>query len=351
MLSSRIFSIRSRLSFAPLNVLTFELFTILPQEEVNCIFTIVRDICTLVMHANGAANQARNDLSLKAINPSFSVGSPSTSYTMTTSSFNELMAQQSAMQKTLRDARSYFHCTTSSTSGSSLPLFLFFDKGISRQTLTGTSNSQLPTMDAVDASIAALPTDSREATLRLPKPATAPSRGQTQPLLSVSGTNYGRSMAAFCRPRRYLPVLRLSASSFSSFSYFRTSTTPITEAVYPASAEQNTTHPSTDPNSNYAHPSSHSSDLLSSSITYSSIQEQICQEKSVLEPTTLTSSRKHSGTSLVARESSAMGWSFNHPLDTTTSPLLRRQQLRFGPPTSTSAGSAICGLRRNTNNR
>ncbi|KAF7720514.1 hypothetical protein EC973_007887, partial [Apophysomyces ossiformis] len=59
--------------FRPLDVLAMELLDTLSPEHLHGILAIVHDVRTLVMHTN--VNQARNQLALKAINPSFTMSS------------------------------------------------------------------------------------------------------------------------------------------------------------------------------------------------------------------------------------------------------------------------------------
>ncbi|KAG0172929.1 hypothetical protein DFQ29_008186, partial [Apophysomyces sp. BC1021] len=76
--------------FRPLDVLANELYSILPPGHATRIFTILRDTRTLLMHANGTTNQARDSLALRAINPSFTVSPTEGSYTMTPDTFQTL---------------------------------------------------------------------------------------------------------------------------------------------------------------------------------------------------------------------------------------------------------------------
>ncbi|KAG0171037.1 hypothetical protein DFQ28_008974 [Apophysomyces sp. BC1034] len=99
--------------FRPLDVLANELYSILPPKYAARVFTILRDTRTLLMHANGTTDQARNSLALKAINPSFTVSPTEGSYTITPDTFQTLVSQCSATQKFLREARSRFHRTNS----------------------------------------------------------------------------------------------------------------------------------------------------------------------------------------------------------------------------------------------
>ncbi|KAG0183934.1 hypothetical protein DFQ28_000456 [Apophysomyces sp. BC1034] len=105
--------------FRPLDVIANELYSILPSEQATRIFTILRDTRTLLMHANGTTNQARNSLALRAINPSFTVSPTEGSYTMTPNTFQTLVSQCSATQKSLREARSRFRRTNSQSTQNS----------------------------------------------------------------------------------------------------------------------------------------------------------------------------------------------------------------------------------------
>ncbi|KAG2212976.1 hypothetical protein INT45_013285 [Circinella minor] len=94
--------------FRPFDVLANELLQILPQDQLARFFIILRDTCTLLMHANGSINQARNHLALRTINPSFSAINNNTTYTMATDIFQTTVSQQASAQRALRDARPRF---------------------------------------------------------------------------------------------------------------------------------------------------------------------------------------------------------------------------------------------------
>ncbi|KAG2212560.1 hypothetical protein INT45_005347, partial [Circinella minor] len=94
--------------FRPFDVLANELLQILPQDQLARFFIILRDIRTLLMHANSSINQARNHLALRTINPSFSAINNNTTYTMATDIFQTTVSQQASAQHALWDARPGF---------------------------------------------------------------------------------------------------------------------------------------------------------------------------------------------------------------------------------------------------
>ena len=67
---------------------------------------IINDIRLLVLNACSTANQSRNDLALRAVNPACSAtNTAGQQYTMPPSEFRETLAQQAAMQRTLRTSQ------------------------------------------------------------------------------------------------------------------------------------------------------------------------------------------------------------------------------------------------------
>ena len=126
--------------FRPFDVLANELLQILPQDQLAHFFIILRDTRTLLMHANGSINQARNHLALRAINHSFSVTNNNSTYTMATDTFQTTVSQQASAQRALRDACPHFrrpltnNSATNQTNISSATTpnnnsHFFFDKG------------------------------------------------------------------------------------------------------------------------------------------------------------------------------------------------------------------------------
>ncbi|KAI8136833.1 hypothetical protein BJV82DRAFT_526379 [Fennellomyces sp. T-0311] len=89
----------------PLDVLAHMLLPLLPQEHYARIFTIINDVRTLVLNAGGVANQARNQLALRAVNPSFSIPNPDKSFTMSLDQFKDTVASHTAMHKAMWEAR------------------------------------------------------------------------------------------------------------------------------------------------------------------------------------------------------------------------------------------------------
>ena len=89
----------------PLDVLAHSLLPVLSPEHLGHIFAILNDVCTLVLNVGGVANKARNNLALRALNPSFSIPSSNTIFTMAPDQFKETVSTHMAMQKALREAR------------------------------------------------------------------------------------------------------------------------------------------------------------------------------------------------------------------------------------------------------
>ena len=89
----------------PLDVVSHSLVPLLPHDQVVRIFAMLNDIRTLVLNAGGAANRARNNLALRAVNPSFSLPSTDRTFTMALDQFKETVSTHTAMQKALKEAR------------------------------------------------------------------------------------------------------------------------------------------------------------------------------------------------------------------------------------------------------
>ncbi|KAI9312528.1 hypothetical protein BX666DRAFT_1830772, partial [Dichotomocladium elegans] len=89
----------------PVDVLGYVLLPILPADQVARVYAILNDICTLILHAGGVANEARNNIALRAVNPSFSLTpSGSKDYTMAIDQSKETVSANASLQKTLKDA-------------------------------------------------------------------------------------------------------------------------------------------------------------------------------------------------------------------------------------------------------
>ena len=76
------------------------------HEATPRLMAIINDTRLLVLHACGTANQARNEVALRAVRPSCSVNTTTgTQYTMQPSEFHETLSQHMAIQRTLRTAQ------------------------------------------------------------------------------------------------------------------------------------------------------------------------------------------------------------------------------------------------------
>ncbi|KAI7847850.1 hypothetical protein BDC45DRAFT_419069, partial [Circinella umbellata] len=117
----------------PLDVLGYMLLPILPPDQVERIFATLNDVRTLILHAEGTINQARNQLALRAVNPSIRQQPTDREYTMASDTFKETVSQHTALQKSLREARfssgNRFHQATTSRSSASAPASSFFRSG------------------------------------------------------------------------------------------------------------------------------------------------------------------------------------------------------------------------------
>lgn len=89
----------------PFDVLCHSLLPLLPEEQQDRIYTMLNDIGILVLHLCGSVDAARNNLDLRAINPSFHIPSDNPmEYTMEPTNFQEALAYNTSVQKTLREA-------------------------------------------------------------------------------------------------------------------------------------------------------------------------------------------------------------------------------------------------------
>ncbi|ORY94093.1 hypothetical protein BCR43DRAFT_419883, partial [Syncephalastrum racemosum] len=88
----------------PLDVLAHSLLPLLPADQVGRIYAIINDIRTLVLHVGGVANQARNAIALRAVNPSFTLPTTTKHFTMSPDMFKDQVSAQNTMRKTLREA-------------------------------------------------------------------------------------------------------------------------------------------------------------------------------------------------------------------------------------------------------
>ncbi|KAI7854579.1 hypothetical protein BDC45DRAFT_585235, partial [Circinella umbellata] len=89
----------------PLDVLGYMILPLLPADQVERIFATINDIRTLILHTEGTINQARNQLALRAVNPSIRQPTSERTYTMAADVFKETVSNHMALQKSLREAR------------------------------------------------------------------------------------------------------------------------------------------------------------------------------------------------------------------------------------------------------
>jgi len=88
----------------PFDTLCHELMQVTSSEESDRIFAILNDVRILVLHLCGSINNARNNLALRAVNPTFNLSDDSADYTMDPSKFQETLAHNTSIQKTLKEA-------------------------------------------------------------------------------------------------------------------------------------------------------------------------------------------------------------------------------------------------------
>ncbi|KAI9314654.1 hypothetical protein BX666DRAFT_2029523 [Dichotomocladium elegans] len=89
----------------PLDVLAHSLLPMLPPDQIGRIFAIINDVRTLVLHVGGVANNARNNIAMRAVNPSFTLPTSEKQYTMSLDQFRDTVSAQTTMRKTLKEAR------------------------------------------------------------------------------------------------------------------------------------------------------------------------------------------------------------------------------------------------------
>ncbi|KAI8574988.1 hypothetical protein K450DRAFT_263847 [Umbelopsis ramanniana AG] len=89
----------------PFDVLCHTLQPLIPPEQTDRVYAILNDVRTLLLHLCGSLNTARNNLALRAINPSFQVPSENgMDFTMEPKKFQEALSHNTTIQKTIRDA-------------------------------------------------------------------------------------------------------------------------------------------------------------------------------------------------------------------------------------------------------
>lgn len=110
--------------FRPLDILCHELVSTEfrnPNLERYC--SMLRDVRKLLLHVCSAMNQNRNNVALRAINPSFFLKADSTTnYTLPLEEFQQTLIQQTAARKAIRETivnRRNRRRTTSGNSGAS----------------------------------------------------------------------------------------------------------------------------------------------------------------------------------------------------------------------------------------
>jgi hypothetical protein len=89
----------------PLDVLCHTLLPLIPPEQSERVYTVLNDIRTLILNLCGSATTVRNNLALRAINPAFQLQTENGSdYTMDPTKFQETLAHNASVLKTLREA-------------------------------------------------------------------------------------------------------------------------------------------------------------------------------------------------------------------------------------------------------
>ncbi|KAG2212978.1 hypothetical protein INT45_005486, partial [Circinella minor] len=80
----------------PLDVLGYMILPLLPADQVERIFATINDIRTLILHTEGMINQARNQLALRAVNPS--IHQPTSEYPISSAPSSFFRSSPSARQ-------------------------------------------------------------------------------------------------------------------------------------------------------------------------------------------------------------------------------------------------------------
>ena len=89
----------------PFDVLCHALVPMVTEAQADRVYAIANDTRTLILHLCGTINDARNALALRAINPAFHIpGERDTDYTMEPTKFQETLAHNTNVQKTIREA-------------------------------------------------------------------------------------------------------------------------------------------------------------------------------------------------------------------------------------------------------
>ena len=92
-------------TYRPLDIFIHELITTEqgnPNLERYC--SMLHDIRRLMLHTGSAATQMRNNIALRAVDPSFSLKSNDASYTLPLDEFQTTVVQQTAAKKATREA-------------------------------------------------------------------------------------------------------------------------------------------------------------------------------------------------------------------------------------------------------
>jgi hypothetical protein len=98
-------------TFRPLDILSHELVgseTGNPNLERYC--TMRRDVCRLLLHVCSTMTEASNNVSLRAVNPPFSMKpKQEANYTLSLDEFQNTLIQQTAARKATREATVNHH--------------------------------------------------------------------------------------------------------------------------------------------------------------------------------------------------------------------------------------------------
>jgi hypothetical protein len=110
--------------FRPLDILCHELVsTEFRSPNLERYSSMLRDVRQLLLHVCSAMNQNRNNVALRAINPSFSLKTdPTTNYTLPLEESQQTLIQQTAARRAIRETtvnRRNRRRTTSGNSGAS----------------------------------------------------------------------------------------------------------------------------------------------------------------------------------------------------------------------------------------
>lgn len=94
----------------PLDILGYEIYTAnIPDGDAQRFLHMIHDVRSLLLNVTRTLNHHRNNIAMRSINQSFSLPSQSSDikYTMSLSEFNSSITQQTAAEKSLKEAKNF----------------------------------------------------------------------------------------------------------------------------------------------------------------------------------------------------------------------------------------------------